>query len=241
MHRSEELASLFDQWFHDADESPHLDLDPQLFEPEPPIPPAPDGASTNRLELISVIWQALESLASPDLLVRVGGLDRLIEFDTVRQLPLVAYILVTRLKEPDIEFRTRIVKTISGMINSIGSPAGPSFEVQETLLAQLGEMRTREIFALLQVAEYDKSAEPSIADLMGFCSDAGNHLAQILANRDAPKDIRKQAASFIGRIGYLDALPTLERMTTRLENRRDEETDSLLPAVLSAVQQLNLL
>jgi hypothetical protein len=105
-------------------------------------------------------------------------------------------------------------------------------------MSVLSAMRTRQVFALLQVAEYDKSAEAGVIDLLSCCSFAGCHLSEILSNRDIAQDIRKQAAFYIGQIGYLDALPVLERMASRLESRRDEEDSLILPVLQYAVQLL---
>ncbi len=168
-----------------------------------------------------------------------SAFDRLVEFDAIRQLPLVTYLLVTRLAEPDIELRTRIVKNLGSLVNAGLSPAGPSEQVVQTLMNCVSELRTREVFALLQVAEYDKNAEGYIADLLSLCSFAGGHLSQILSNRSAPVEIRRQAAYFIGLLGYLEALPVLERMASRLESRGDLDENSILPVLQNAVQQLS--
>ncbi len=196
------------------------------------------GLGMQRFELISVIWESVESLSSPDLLQRITGLQRLVEYDAIRQLPLVAYLLVSRLTEPDIEFRNQIVKNLGNLASSIGSGAGPNDGVERTLITQLSEMHTRQIFALLQVSLYDKTSEGYVADLLSYCSFAGVHLAQILSNRNAPADVRKQAARYIGEIGYLDALPVLERMASRLESRGNEDDSQMLPALQEAVQLL---
>jgi len=196
------------------------------------------GLDSNRTELLSVIWEAAESFTSPDLMTRISGLERLVDFDAVRQLSLVAYLLTTRLAEPDIELRTRIVKTLANLANISPGGGNPSEGVQRTLISCLSAMRTREVFALLQVVEYDKSTEKDVADLLSWCSFAGSHLSQILSNRDSSMEIRRQAASFIGLIGYLDALPVLQKLASRLESRGEEET-SMLPILQNAVLLLS--
>lgn len=105
-------------------------------------------------------------------------------------------------------------------------------------MVTLSNMRTRQIFGLLQVSEYDKTAEADVMDLLGCCSYAGSHLSEILSNRDLPHEIRRQAAFYIGQIGYLDALPVLERLTNRLETRGDEQDTIMLPVLQNAVQLL---
>lgn len=201
----------------------------------------PEGFGVNRLELLSVIWDAVESLTSADLLLRANGFERLLEFDAIRQLPLVAYVLATRLEEPDIELRTRIVRNLGSVINSASNGNGPTEQVQTALMNVLSAMRTRQVFALIQVTQYDKTAEGAVFDLLSCCSYAGCHLSEILSNRDLPPEIREQAAYYIGQIGYLDALPVLERMKSRLENRKDDEDLRILPVLQNAVQLLTSL
>jgi hypothetical protein len=197
-----------------------------------------DGLDSNWNELLSVIWEAAESFTSPDLMTRISGLERLLSYDAVRQLSLVAYLLATRLDEPDIELRTRIVKTLANLADMNTGSGNLSEDVQRTLISCLSAMRTREVFALLQVVEYDKSTEKYVADLLSWCSFAGSHLAQILSNRDSSTEIRRQAASFIGLIGYLDALPVLQKLASRLESRGEEDT-SMLPILQNAVLLLS--
>jgi hypothetical protein len=165
------------------------------------------------------VWGAAEALTSPDLETRHLGLKLLVDQDAVRSQPLVAYLFLSRLTEPDIALRTQIVEALADVVvqNGHGDPsAAPSFP---TLTTELMGMRTRQIYALLQVVDFDTQTEPKVAGLLDYCSYAGSHLAHILSSRTLPLSLRKQAAHFIGRIGYLDALPALERMAARLETR----------------------
>jgi hypothetical protein len=191
----------------------------------------------NRLETLTAVWDATEALVSPDLLTRITGLKRLLESNAAQQFPLVAYMLATRIVEPDIELRARIVSAIAEVI-STGESGIRNGGVFQTISAYLAGLRTRQIFALLQVVEFDRSKEESTAELLSYCSFAGEHLGQILANRQVSLSIRRQAAKFIGRIGYLDALPALERMVSRMEDRREEEDSPLYPALQEAIQLL---
>jgi hypothetical protein len=215
-------------------------MDSNAFSPKTDQPDQSniDGLDSNWNELLSVIWEAAESFTSPDLMTRISGLERLLSYDAVRQLSLVAYLLATRLDEPDIELRTRIVKTLANLADMNTGSGNLSEDVQRTLISCLSAMRTREVFALLQVVEYDKSTEKYVADLLSWCSFAGSHLAQILSNRDSSTEIRRQAASFIGLIGYLDALPVLQKLASRLESRGEEDT-SMLPILQNAVLLLS--
>ena len=191
---------------------------------------------------LPAIWEALEALTSPDLMNRIAGLGRITELNGACRYPLVIYVMVSRLAEPDIELRMRIVKLLGNILGIDGH--GPrknalSYEAaKQTLISLLGSMRTRQIFALLQVSEFDKTLEDSVSCLLGYCSFAGGHLARILSNRTAPLSIRRQAAHFIGQIGYLDALPALERLAARLETRREEDDLGILPGLQETIKLL---
>lgn len=193
----------------------------------------------------TAVWEALESLPSPELARRTAAFDRLEAAGVVRYSPLAAYVCATRLTEPAIELRTRIVQALAEALSPDEQGQQAPENVRSTLTNYLAAMRTRPIFALLQVVDFDKTAEPWVARLLSFCSFAGGHLADILSNRQAPLAIRKQAAFYIGRIGYLDALPALERMAARLESRfnagglmRPEDETSLLPLIQDALSVL---
>jgi hypothetical protein len=219
-----------------------MDADPIVANTEQPELIKLNETNLNRAEELPVIWEALGSLTSPDLMSRITGLKRIISLDAVRQYPLVVYVLVTRITEPDIELRTRVVQLLGSILElNVRSPkkAVISLEaVKKTLTTSLAGMRTRQIFALLQVIEFDKSAEAAVSNLLSYCSFAGGHLAQILSNRNAPLSIRRQAANFIGRIGYLDALPALERLASRLENRKDEDDAGILIGLQETIKLL---
>jgi hypothetical protein len=111
-------------------------------------------------------------------------------------------------------------------------------------------MRKRNIFALLQVAEHKISSETNVAVLLNTCSYAGNALANIFTDRKIPIPIRRQAVIYTGRVGFLDAIPALEKLADRLESRMngqssmpfappsDSDEKSLLPAVQTALRLL---
>ncbi len=189
--------------------------------------------------LQNIIWAAAESLVSPDLMQRINAFEHILEYDVIRQLPLLTYLLVTRLTEPDIELRTRIVKAL-GTFACTGFTEIPiSEEVQKSLVYHLSKLRTREIFALLQVADYDKTSDPYISSLLSCSSFAGDHLSQIVSARTTPNEIRCQAARFIGVLGFLDALPTLERLASRFSGRAGEREANLYLELQNAVEMLN--
>jgi hypothetical protein len=203
------------------------------------------GIAPVRVDL-PLTWESAECLASPDLETRIKAVSRLMEAHALRQSSLVAYLFATRLNEPDIQLRSRVVAALADVfyLDEQGRETPP--EIRASLAHFLAAMRARQIFALLQVAAFDLSAEPWVATLLGYCSFAGGHLADILASRQAALPIRKQAVHFIGRMGYLDAEPGLARQAARLESRAngrgygeaESDESSLLPLIRQALTVL---
>jgi HEAT repeat protein len=198
------------------------------------------GESTARIELFPAVWGAAEDLTSPDTGVRKDALRRLQELEAPRYSPLVAYLLATRLTDKDIEFRAEIVKLLGEVLSPDrdGQPAPEN--VRQALSAYLAQMRTRHTFAILQVIAEWPSLQTHAASILNACPYAGNHLADILSDRKSPLAVRKQAGRMIGHVGFLDALPALERLSARLEARLNGQRAMPFAPVPSA-EELELL
>lgn len=193
-----------------------LDLDQDAVTPTVAAPTSTDVA---HIAALADVWSAAEALASPELVTRWDGVKRLIEYGAPSRYPLIAYLLATRITEPDIALRARVVEVLGNVLrhDEVAQSVHPS--VFGCLIMYLASMRTRAIYSLLQVAMFDTKTEPMVAALLSYCSYAGGHLAEILADRDVPAELRWQAVHFISRLGFLDALPTLERLVARMEMR----------------------
>ena len=68
---------------------------------------------SSRIEFSPDIWSAAESLSSPDLETRLAGLDYLEQRNAVFYFPLVAYLLSTRICDPDLQFHASVVKSLA--------------------------------------------------------------------------------------------------------------------------------
>jgi hypothetical protein len=177
--------------------------------------------SVGQIELFPTIWSAAENLLSQDRNEREEGLRCLTELDAARYSPLIAYLMITRLNDPDTAVRAGIVQALSDIL-SPGRDGKPTPEESYSLLCHyLAEMRTRQVYALLQVLDYDISTVRHVDRLLNLCPYAGNHLAKILVDKRLSLSIRKQAVEAIGRVGFLDTLPVLERLEARLETRQN--------------------
>jgi HEAT repeat protein len=215
---------------------------PALFEYAPVI--------TGAVELFPTVWSAAEDLTCPDADTRRAGLCRLQELGAPRLSPLVAYLLATRLTDPDLEVRTQAISMLGDLF--IPDPQGRAApdEVRRHLSGYLVQMRTRTIFALLEAVVAMPSLERHGYHLIRSCPFAGSHLIDILTEKQNPPAIRKQAAYYLGVVGFLEAIPALERLVTRLESRRNgqqlmnfaapaaHDDIELLPAVQKALTLL---
>lgn len=221
---------------------PQQILQPALFE----LGEATRGA----VELFPAVWCAVESLLSPDCLTRQQGLAQLVELRAARFSPLVVAILASRLAEPDLDLRRQIASTLGDILTVDDAGQTAPEPVRQYLVFSLGQMRQRPIFSLLEVSLNDPQAQTAIARLLNACPYAGRHLADILSDRKMPLGVRREAARFIGLVGYLEAIPALERMEARLDARisgqqsmpfaptgQPDETD-LLPEIRAALLSL---
>lgn len=176
-------------------------------------------STSGAVELFPAVWSAVEGLAAPEPAARHSALDRLIELGAPRLSPLVAYVLATRLADPDISVRVRIIRVLGEALRPDEYGRTIPGRVNRYLVDYLSQMRTRPIFALMEAVDHAPEIEPHAARLINNCPYAGGHLSAILADRKNPLGVRRQAAHFIGLVGFLDATPALERLETRLATR----------------------
>jgi hypothetical protein len=173
--------------------------------------------SIGTVEIFPTIWKALEDLTKEDEAARASALEQIADLNAARVSPVVSYFLVTRIIEPDIKLRARVVEILSSVLivdeNGLPSPE----DVRSSLRVYLATIRTRQTYALLQVSARYRQLEPCISLLLSASSFGGNHLVDILEERKNPLEIRKQAAMLIGQVGYLYTLPAMEKIAARLE------------------------
>lgn len=208
--------------------------------------------SIGTVELFPTVWKALEDLTKEDEFQRAAALEQIAELNAARISPVVSYFLVTRIIEPNIKLRARVVEILSSVliVNEDGIPSPE--DVRNSLRIYLTSIRTRQVFSLLQVSAKYPPMEPCIKLLLGTSSFAGNHLVDILDDRKTPLIIRKQAAVMIGQVGYVYTLKALEKIAARLEAHFEGQTTmsftsqtpsrevELLPLVYEAINALRI-
>src|SRR4030067_636168 len=206
---------------------------------------------TNIVELFPTVWKAAEGLTSPVSVTRQRGLDALLELGAHRVSPLVAYMIATCVNDPDIYIRRRIVFVLADLIASDSNGKHPPEEVRKVVSNYLHNMNEATVFGLIEVAVADQQTEKSIYHLFNICPYVGRYLGEILTQWKNPLPIRQKAIYFIGLVGYLEALPVLERLFNRLEARQNgqfvmsftspsiKSDDDILPYLRIAINQLS--
>jgi hypothetical protein len=220
-----------------------LPTQPQLFFVE-------GDTTTGSVELFPAVWNAAQNLASPTNRSRFDALDELVKMNAVRLSPLVAYLVATRLIDPEVHLRDKIIEVLADVLSpdNLGRPAPD--EVRSYLVSYFSQISEPMVTAILEASINNSHLRTRISRLFNLCPSAGKHLAAILADRQAPIEIRKHAADFIGLVGFVDALPTLERLRNRIEARQGgqrsmsfappagSDESVLLPAITTALTLL---
>ena len=176
--------------------------------------------ATGAVEFFPEVWSATQGITSPDLNVRRESLDRLIVLDAARLSPLVAYVVATRIFEPDLELRSRVVDVVGKILlpKETGKLTPPAVRLH--LSSYCLQMERHGILKVLEVAEAYPETESKVAALLNNCSQSGTILAEMMSDRRISMAMRCQAVNFIGRVGFLDAIPALEKLAERLEARK---------------------
>jgi HEAT repeat protein len=204
----------------------------------------------NILEVLPVVWNAAESLASPDPLTRNHALDAILELGVQRVSPLVAYILSMKLNDPDFSIRRRVIYVIGDLLIDETSRKDIPDQVIKTITYALRSLNEDTIYGLLEVAVLDPLVDNFLYQLFNNCPTAGKHLGEILSRREHPLAIRQRAIYFVGQVGYTEVLPVLERLYNRLEARQNGQyamsfasrainhDDNILPVLRIAIDRL---
>lgn len=196
-----------------------MDFDPSLVKIDQPPLFEFGESSSGSVEIFPAVWSAIEALIDPEVSVRRSSILQIANLDAARVSPVVAYLLTTRITDPDLEVRGGVVNILGHILNpGLGIKAATP-TVRQQLAAHLAQVHTREVFALLQAVEFNSALEDQVSTLFNSCPYAGNHLVYIVSDRKIPLAIRKQAVYYLGKVGYQDAIPALERIEVRLAAR----------------------
>ena len=81
--------------------------------------------SVGTVDLFPTIWKALEDLTKEDEAIRSAALEQIADLNAARISPVVSYFLVTRIIEPNLRLRARVVEILSSVliVDGNGFPA----------------------------------------------------------------------------------------------------------------------
>jgi hypothetical protein len=195
------------------------------------------------------VWLAAERLVSPRAVEREEALDYLIEQGALSKSPLIAYLLATRLSDPDLEVRCHMVKALGDVLTSAEKGEQLPDHVLKQLQGFLAHLNKEQILDLLEVSDQYLSAEESLIEIFKLCSYAGNVLGGIVNDRKIPLGIRKKATYFCGEAGFLETISTLQVLVKRIEKRNQvlrkfplrknsKDENQLYPYAIAALEKL---
>jgi hypothetical protein len=174
----------------------------------------------NNTEVLWVVWNATECLASPDVLTRQHGIDAILDLGAHKVSPLVAFMLATRLCDENIYIRRRVLFILADLITWEAGEQQVTDNIRMAVTHYLHDMSEETVFGLLEVAVMDAEAEKAVYRILNVCPFAGKYLGNVLTEWKNPLPIRQKAVHFIGMVGYMEMLPVLERLLDRFESRK---------------------
>ena len=195
------------------------------------------------------LWETTEGLLSPDPNIRESSLNNLKEIDGFYRSPLVAFLLLSRISEPDLEIRFHIIQFLGRLVDFDSSDQ--HFADQALIFAKdaLDQMEKTQLIRLLEVSDSYLTAERAIKNILKLSSYAGVGLSGIVNDRKLPVSLRQQAVFFCGEVGYLSSRTTLQNLVQRVDKSRtrpgrghdrkkSRDEEFLYPFVISALEKL---
>jgi hypothetical protein len=171
------------------------------------------------IELFPSVWKAAEGATSPNENTRRIAIDVLVNMVAPRYSPLIAYLLVTRLTDPDRKIRAKVIASLGDVLTPDENGLPAPDVVREHLYSFLRNLEKNQILSILQTIEEYPGLTNQATRLFRCCSTAGDTLIELLSDRTLPITARQWAVYFIGQVGYLGARGELERLLGRLESK----------------------
>ena len=181
-----------------------------------------DSGNTQALmELFPDLWQTAEKISSPSVKTRQKALSELRKTNAARVSPLIAYLLTTRILDPDIKFRTSVVEDVAKIMRADDEGRHADEAVRSQIVSTLFSMDKPGLKALIESAAWDESQVENVITLVNYVSGAGELLKEFSADRQLNISNRVLAIKLLGEIGYIAALSELERIQNRLQVRKE--------------------
>lgn len=196
-----------------------------------------------------------EMFVSPHVEERRRGFALLVGSEIARRSPLTQHLLASRVDEPDVPLRAQIIQAVADYFEVRGREYRYPPEIRAAVAGHLRKYDRPQVLALLETHRLPEEAglnlsPESLSRLLERVPNASQHLTRLAGDKTVGMELRCAAVELIGRVGFTDAVSTLEGLEARIEGRRagqltmlfappehpDEAT--LLPTLKEALSQL---
>jgi hypothetical protein len=194
------------------------------------------------------LWDSALGLISLNPDQRDQAIEQLSQVDGYQDSALMAYILITRLAEPELEIRFHLVQLLGSLLDFESAGMCFSDRVLGFVHHELSQLTRFQIEKILEVSSRYLAADWAVKNIFKLCSYAGNILSGIVNDRKQPVQIRQQAINYCGELGFLDSKTALENLVRRVEKARNSfqstrsrsDEDQLYIFAQAAVAKLEL-
>jgi len=224
-----------------------------LLSPAPATRPTP--RPTSRAVPSVDPWMAGEMFVSPHVEERRRGFALLVGSEIARRSLLTQHLLTSRVDELDVALRAQIIQAVADYFEVRGREYRYPPEIRAAVAGHLRKYDRPQVLALLETHPLPEDgivnlSSESLSCLLERIPNASLHLTRLAGDKTVVLDLRCAAVELIGRVGFTDAVSTLEGLEARIEGRRagqltmlfappdypDEAT--LLPTIKEALSQL---
>jgi hypothetical protein len=122
---------------------------------------------TGKLELLPQMWYVAEALASPSSANRRAALEFIYEQQVAKFSPLISYLLMTRIDEPDINMRQDIIRLLADVLQPDNDGITATDQVRIVLYEYFSQLDHNKILSILKTAETYPLLEPQVEVLLG--------------------------------------------------------------------------
>jgi hypothetical protein len=200
-------------------------------------------------------WMAGEMFVSPHIEERRRGFALLVGSEIARRSPLTQHLLTSRVDESDVALRAHIIQAVADYFEVRGREFRYPPEIRAAVAGHLRKYDRAQVLALLETHRLPEDGAinlglESLSCLLERVPNASLHLTRLAGDKTVGIELRCAAVELIGRVGFTDAVATLEGLEARIEGRRagqltmlfappdHPDEAALLPAIKEALQQL---
>jgi hypothetical protein len=133
---------------------------------------------------------------------------------------LIAYLVVTRLFDPDEGLRIRVVEALTNILRRDANGQYAPEAVRAQIITGLSQLGDQGLYSLIEVGVEHQDCLGHIAKLINYAPHTGRFLKDLAGDRAESIKIRSLAIYLLGRIGYVEAYSELLRIRNRIESRQ---------------------